>query len=107
MDFHVQQPDGSFETGLVNYPSGTTSHELFGPPKKVADGDADHKYAYETYYTISLGGRTFRSPSKTVDVYELWINSFRDDATGKAWKVTVGDAIAYDAIAASKVTNWA
>lgn len=76
------------------------------PSGLVLDGDTDHKFKYTTYAEATIGNAVVRSNEIDTDIYELWINYFRDDATGKDWKVTVGDAIAYDAFAASKCTDW-
>ncbi len=106
LTYHVQKPDGSYETSNGYYPVPT--HDMYFIPPNVLDGDTDHKYAFETYYTIPApyGSRTFTSPKINIDIFELWIKSFRDDATGKEWKVSIGDAISYEAISGSKATDW-
>ncbi|MDD2744464.1 MAG: hypothetical protein PHV02_19560 [Rhodocyclaceae bacterium] len=72
----------------------------------VPDGDTDHKYSATATVKLEYKGATANSSTISVSVYELWVEYFRDAATGKDWQVVVGENIAYKAIASSDCTNW-
>jgi hypothetical protein len=73
---------------------------------KVADGDSDHQYTGYRWVELSVGDAALTSNVVDTEVCELWIKSFKDAASGKEWKVCVGDNISYDAISASGLTEW-
>jgi len=73
----------------------------------VLAGDTDHKFSTPIFVTV-YDNFTHSATSNIlwIDVYELWIDYFRDNATSKDWKVVVNKNIAYNAIASSDCTNW-
>ena len=73
----------------------------------VLGGDPDHFFDTPIYVTVA-DNFTHTATSSTINirVYELWIDYFRDNASGKDWKVVVNKNIAYGAIASSDCTNW-
>jgi hypothetical protein len=46
------------------------------------------------------------SSNLTIRIYQLYIEYFRHTATGKDWKVCVGQGISYSVAASSDCTNW-
>ncbi|HOY32567.1 MAG TPA: hypothetical protein PKW80_11870 [Bacteroidales bacterium] len=73
---------------------------------QVPDGDADHKFTTPIYVEAENGDCSATSPTINLDVYELWIDYVKDNTTGKAWKVVVGEFISYSAIASSDCSDW-
>ena len=103
--FHFQHADGTPWTATDW--SWDLVEDHIAVADDVPDGDADHKFTTPIYVDASNDGITCTSPTIYIDVYELWIEYFRDDATSNAWKVVVGRNIAYSAIASSDCTSWA
>jgi hypothetical protein len=100
---NAKHPDGS------DFPinrSGDNDLTVNFIPEPVPNSDLDHHYSFPTNYSITVGGHTLKSPTVEMEIYALWINSFRDDATGKEWKVSVGDSIAFDAVGPTSATAW-
>jgi len=73
---------------------------------QVPDGDADHKFTTPIFVDAENDNCSATSETLNIDVYELWIEYVRDNATKKDWKVVVGDAIEYSAIASSDCHDW-
>lgn len=104
--FHYQHADGTpwSETDL--------SFDQVEDNTPVADnvppGDADHHFDTPIYVEVE-DNFTHSATSSTIwiRVWELWIDYFRDAATDKDWKVVVGKAIEYSAIAAPGAKNFA
>jgi hypothetical protein len=73
----------------------------------VPPGDADHKYKTSVYAEAKYKNGTLTSDTIKIDVYELWIEYVRyyNDNT-RLWKVVVGEAFEYSAIASSDCKNW-
>ena len=75
----------------------------------VLDGDSDHYFDTPVYVDVEDNfGHFITTSSYWVRVWELYIEYFRDNASGtaKPWKVVVGKDIAYSATASPDCTNW-
>jgi hypothetical protein len=74
---------------------------------KVPAGNADHCFVTPIRVLVT-DDYTHQavSPYINIKVYELWIDHFRDAATGKDWKVCVGSNIAYKAISSMDCKDW-
>jgi hypothetical protein len=107
--FHYKTADGT------PWEDVDWSYDLVEDNTAVADqvpaGDPDHKFTTPIWAEVedTVGGKTYTAVSNTlnIDVYELWIDYFRDKATGKEWKVCVFNYIAHNAIASNDCQNWA
>jgi hypothetical protein len=73
----------------------------------VLDGDSDHYYDTPIRVTAQ-DNFTHGAASDQIwlRVWELWIEYFQDNDTGKDWKVCVGDNISYSAFASPDCGNW-
>jgi len=68
---------------------------------------ANHMFTTPIHVSVKINNiEFFESDVMDVDVYELWINYFKDTATGKAWKVCVENNMSYDATASSDCDDW-
>jgi hypothetical protein len=103
--FHFQRADGSRWTA-TEWTFGTSvDHDAVAD--QVPDGNANHFFNTPIFVRCEDAiGNMARSSTLMIRVYELWIKNFADAATGKKWKVCIGDSIAYDAIASSDCTNF-
>lgn len=103
--FHFERADGTTWTGTVL--SNQLQVDYDAVADNVRDGDTDHFFDTPIYAEAKLSACPGElSPTITVHVYELWIEKFKHNPTGKAWKVVVGEKIDYSAIASSDCTNW-
>ena len=100
---HEKHPNGSDFTTTRNDDNDLQMNFI---PEVVPSSDADHHYSFPTHYSLTLGGHTLQSKPVGMEIYALWIKSFRDDATGKEWEVSIGDAISYEAIGPSSAKDW-
>ncbi|MGB2966586.1 MAG: hypothetical protein WBD18_01700 [Phycisphaerae bacterium] len=102
--FHYTRADGT------TWQDEDWSYDLVEDNTAVADqvleDDPDHKFTTPIWAEAKNSGVTAVSNTLNIDVYELWIEYFRDDATGKDWKTCVGEAIAHSAIASDDCQNW-
>jgi hypothetical protein len=103
--FFFQQPDGT------PYSESDWSWDLIEDHDKdmeqVLAGDPDHYYDTPIRVTAQ-DNFTHQAASEQIEirVWELWIEFFRDLASGKDWKVIVGQSIVYKAISAQYCKNW-
>ncbi|HET6428288.1 MAG TPA: hypothetical protein VFJ30_07760, partial [Phycisphaerae bacterium] len=103
--FHYTHADGTTWT------STDWSYDLVEDNTAVADqvpaGDADHKFTTPIWAEAKNSGVTGVSNTLNIDVYELWIDYFVGHADWtRPWKIVVGEAIDYGAIASSDCYNW-
>ncbi len=101
----------NYETAAgVHWTDTDWSTDLLEDNTAVADdvlaGDADHMFTTPIYVEASNDSVQTQSNTLEVDVYELWIEYFRDASTHKDWKVVVGDPIEYSAIASSDTHSF-
>ncbi len=104
--FYFREADGSYWTKTVT--SALSTCETDAQADDVPSGDADHKFSTPNMVEVISDDETASVSSDIlwIDVYELWILSFRDAMTAKDWKVVVGENIEYNATASSDCTNW-
>ena len=103
--FHFQRADGSKWTATVISFEQEVDYDAVADD--VPDGNADHFFDTPIFVEAKLKGCDFvQSPTIMVRVFELWIKEFKHAATGKDWKVVVGENIQFEAIASSDCTNW-
>ena len=69
-------------------------------------GTADHKFTTPIYAVASKNGMSCTSNTLNIDVHELWIKTFQDAGTGRAWRVCIASNISYEAYASSDCTSW-
>lgn len=102
--FHYQRADGT------DWSETDWSTDLVEDNTVIADnvpaGDPDHKFTTPIYVVANNDTAHAVSNTLNIDVYELWIEYFRDSASGKDWKVVVGLPIEYSAIASRDCKNW-
>jgi hypothetical protein len=104
--FHFQHADGTPWTATDW--SFDLVEDHIAVADNVPDADTDHSFETPIYVTVADDyGHAATSAQITIKVYELWIEHFKDNATGKNWKVVANQPIAYKAIASPDCTNWA
>ena len=104
--FHYQQANGTPWTSEDW--SWDRSEDNIAVADNVPDNDTDHYFTTPTYVVASKSvGFECISDILYIDVYELWIDYFRDAASSYDWKVVVGSNIAYRAVSSSDCHNWA
>ena len=102
--FHYQHADGTLWTDT----EWSTSHvaDSTAVADQVPAGTADHKFTTPIYAVASKNGMSCTSNTLNIDVHELWIKTFQDAGTGRAWRVCIASNISYEAYASSDCTSW-
>jgi hypothetical protein len=105
--FYFRNAGGTYWSQSVT--SSQRTAIAFAEASNVPSGDANHMFSTPIMVDVVSGDGTAQASSTNlwIDVYELWIEYFRDAATGSDWKVVVGENIAFSAIASSDCNNWA
>lgn len=102
--FYYETAGGTKWNASVVSSTGYADHTPVA--SQVPTGAANNKFTTPVYVEVVIGGTTIKSNTLNIDVYELWIEYFKDTATDKAWKVCVGDNISFSAIASSDCESW-
>jgi hypothetical protein len=101
--FHYEGQDGLDHTkSELSY----DAKEDFTVSSEISPAsNSQHKYSKPFIAEAKYHGNTIASDTLKIDVFELWIDYVRFDAT-KPWKAVVGQAFELSAISSSDCKNW-
>jgi hypothetical protein len=91
--------------------SSDTESSITEPAPKVLAANDDHYVNREVSCNVTLEGNEgvgCLGTSTSLNVYELWIDYFRDEGNTpvKDWKVVVGHQLEYNAISSNDCVDW-
>ncbi|MDR2641535.1 MAG: hypothetical protein LBC74_01950 [Planctomycetaceae bacterium] len=106
--FYFKKADGTNWSKDKYSKSASTSVDwIYAGSVSSSSTAVSHYFDTPIYVTVTYKGVTATSDTLSIRVRELFIEYFKDNATGKDWKVCVGDDIAYKAVASDDCQNWA